>query len=92
MPIKRIAFAVAFILLGAISASAQTDPNLEQGIKPFGAYDSSDTDSISMVNGGLTLNIPLFRYSQRGSKLSLDFSDDVFQSGLDRIQYSGTSN
>ncbi|MGB9335216.1 MAG: hypothetical protein WCB14_09435 [Candidatus Acidiferrales bacterium] len=73
MPIKRIAFAVAFILLGAISASAQTDPNLEQGIKPFGAYDSSDTDSISMVNGGLTLNIPLFRYSQRGSKLSLDF-------------------
>jgi RHS repeat-associated protein len=67
-----VAFAIAIILLFAFAPSsrAQIDPVLEQQ-KPFGAY-SKDFDSISMVNGGLSIHIPLFSYPQRGGKLRLN--------------------
>jgi RHS repeat-associated protein len=49
------------------AVSAQTNPNLEQGFKPYGSYVGSDIDSISMTNYNLTLHIPLFEYPQRGA-------------------------
>jgi hypothetical protein len=59
---------------------AQVDPMLEQGIKPFGGY-SSDFESISMVNGGLTIHIPLFSYPQRGNKITLNLRLNYESSG-----------
>lgn len=48
-------------------ARAQTNPNLENGVVPFGSYDASDFDSIDIHTGNLALHIPLFNYPQRGS-------------------------
>ncbi len=63
---------VITLILGiTVISRAQVDPNLEQGIKPYGAYYGSSFDSVSMVNGGLTIKVPLFSYPQRGSKLTL---------------------
>ena len=49
-----------------LHVGAQTLAGVEQGIKPYGSYEGGKIDSISMVNGSLTLNIPLVSYSQRG--------------------------
>ena len=81
------AFSMAFLFCCS-TVRAQVDPMLEQGTKPFGAY-SSDFDSISMVNGGLTVHIPLFSYPQRGNKLRLNLRLDYESSGW---QVAGTSH
>lgn len=47
---------------------------IEQGIKPYGSYEGGDIDSVSMVNGSVTLHIPLLSYPQRGGKLHVGFS------------------
>jgi len=49
-----------------IPLAAQTNPNFEMGYKPFGTYDESTFDSVSIVNSNLTLHIPLLVYPQRG--------------------------
>jgi RHS repeat-associated protein len=59
-------FLLAFFTLGVQAGFAQTNPNLETGIKPFGSYEETTFDSISNTNGNLTLHIPLFGYPQRG--------------------------
>jgi RHS repeat-associated protein len=46
---------------------AQTNPNLEIGFKPFGAYDDTNFDSVNVATGNLNLHIPLFAYPQRGA-------------------------
>jgi len=61
------------MFLQIMFATAQTLAGLEQGIKPYGSYDGGDIDSISMVNGSLTLNIPIISYPQRGGKLHMGF-------------------
>jgi RHS repeat-associated protein len=66
----RTLVALAFLAFFATGVQAQIDPVLEQQ-KLFGAY-SKDFDSISMVNGGLSIHIPLFSYPQRGGKLRLN--------------------
>ena len=55
-------------------AVAQNLAGLEQGIKPYGSYEGGDIDSVSMVNGSLTLHMPLISYPQRGGKLRVGFS------------------
>ena len=60
-------------LVNSIAANAQDLAGLEQGIKPYGSYHGGDIDSVSMVNGSLTLNIPLISYPQRGGKLHMGF-------------------
>jgi RHS repeat-associated protein len=52
---------------------AQDDPNFETGLKPFGSYHGGNIDTISLLNGDMTLDIPLISYPQRGGKLKLDF-------------------
>jgi RHS repeat-associated protein len=76
---KRFVFSLfqtllCLLLVNVLAASAQDVAGLEQGIKPYGAYDGGDIDSISMVNGNLTLHIPLISFPQRGGKLHLGFS------------------
>jgi RHS repeat-associated protein len=60
-------------MVGAPSLRAQSDPNLEQGIKPYGSYDSSAIDSVNLTNGALMAHIPLVSFPQRGDKLSMGF-------------------
>jgi RHS repeat-associated protein len=57
---------------------AQSDPNLEIGLKPFGAYQMGNIDNVSLGNGSLAVDIPLISYPQRGGKLKLDFSLHYF--------------
>src|SRR3989442_3328590 len=54
----------------AIPTRAQDLPEFEIGLKPFGTYHGGDTDNVSITNGNLTLDIPLFSYPQRGEKLT----------------------
>jgi len=56
-----------FSLLLGFRASAQDNPNLQNGIVPFGTYDGSDFDTVNLHSGNLALHIPLFDYPQRGS-------------------------
>jgi hypothetical protein len=42
-------------------------------MKPFGAYQSGEIDSVNLANGNVILHIPLVSYPQRGSALKLDF-------------------
>jgi len=63
--------ACSFVAI-AVAHAQDPDPTLEQGIKPFGAYNGGNIDSVSMVNGGLTVQFPLFSYPQRGARLTLN--------------------
>jgi RHS repeat-associated protein len=62
----------AFLTTG-ISLWAQSSAEFEV-FKPYGAYHAGEIDTISLVNGALQLNIPLWSYSQRGGKLRMDFA------------------
>src|SRR6202142_181096 len=46
---------------------AQSNPNLEIGLRPYGSYEGGKIDTVSLTNGNLMLHIPLFSYPQRGS-------------------------
>ncbi len=50
---------VAIILVGSLSAVAQTQPNFENGFKPWGSYDGSHLDSVNLMNGNVMLHAPL---------------------------------
>jgi hypothetical protein len=69
----RLPLCLGFALYCASSA-AQVSSGAEQGSKPSGSYDVGDVDSVSMLNGTLSLHIPLISYPQRGGKLHLGFS------------------
>jgi RHS repeat-associated protein len=55
-------------------ASAQVDPNLEQGLKLYGSYHGGDLDLVNVQNGHLTFRAPFYSLPQRGGKLNLSFS------------------
>ena len=57
---------VVFVLCCNSTAFGQSDPNLEQGLKPYGSYHGGDIDVVSMATGNLTVKIPLLSYPQRG--------------------------
>ncbi len=40
-------------------ALAQTTPDLEEGMKPYGDFHGGDIDQVSLSSGKLVLNIPL---------------------------------
>lgn len=70
-------FAWLFLIFGFLLlprlAMAQADPDLQQGLKPYGAYAGGDIDHIDVTNGHLTVQAPLYSLPQRG-KLSFGFS------------------
>jgi len=59
--------ALVSVIVVSSASSAQVNPNLETGFKPFGSYDPSTFDSINIPTGNLVLHIPLFEYPQRGT-------------------------
>ena len=67
---KCAAALALFCWICAIPATAQDLPEFEIGLKPFGTYHGGDIDNVSITNGNLTLDIPLFSYPQRGEKLT----------------------
>lgn len=58
-----------FIIVAAVSTlSGQTQPNLENGWKPYGSYDGSHLDTVNLMNGNLMLHAALTPDTpQRGS-------------------------
>src|SRR5581483_7808438 len=58
--------AVAFSF--PVLAFGQTQPNLENGWKPYGSHDGSNLDTLNHMNGDWRLHAPLFPdFGQRGS-------------------------
>jgi hypothetical protein len=74
IPLNLLILLSSLLALNPIPASAQDLAGLEQGIKPYGAYNGGDIDSISMVNGKLTLHISLISYPRRCGNLHAGFS------------------
>jgi RHS repeat-associated protein len=72
-----VRFAIAFLVLlistAGISRTHAQSASMAPDARPYGTFDGSDIDSISTVNGGLQLNIPLWSVRQRGN-LSLSFA------------------
>jgi YD repeat-containing protein len=73
--VQNLAFTGIFLIIYLLSARvyAQNLADMEQGIKPYGAYEGGNIDSVSMVNGDLTLHIPIISYPQRGGALKVGF-------------------
>ncbi len=70
-PLQKVFFCLALTFSLQNLACAQTQPNIENGFKPYGSYDSTHLDSINLQNGNLILHIPMpFAYPQRGGKLA----------------------
>jgi RHS repeat-associated protein len=65
---------ITFLALFTDGARAQVDPNIEQGIKPYGSYHGGGIDNVGLTNGNLFVKIPLYSLPQRGGKLKLGFS------------------
>jgi RHS repeat-associated protein len=59
--------------LSAPSAHAQDDPMFEAGVKPYGTYNQGTVDTVDLLSGNLTVDIPLMSYPQRGGKLGMNF-------------------
>ncbi len=72
MRAPRAAAAVVLALLAVSSFSAaQSQPNLDNGFKPWGSYDETSIDSVNVMNGNLQIHIPLpFSYGQRGNRIN----------------------
>jgi len=66
-PLIGIFLLLAFVAILPARLVAQSNPNLETGLKPNGSYEGGNIDSISLTNGNLSVHIPLFSYPQRGS-------------------------
>jgi YD repeat-containing protein len=60
---------IGFLLIAALCpiVYGQTNPNIEEGVHPFGSYDATNIDNVNIATGGLTVNIPLFSFPQRGN-------------------------
>jgi RHS repeat-associated protein len=69
---RKSLFSVLVLLTLSCVGVAQTNPNLANGLDPYGSYHGGAIDSVSVVNGGLTLHAPIASYPQRGT-LSVDF-------------------
>src|SRR5713226_5551650 len=73
MKFGKLLAVVAVILAGSVLMLGQTQPNLLNGMPPLGSYDGSSVDTVNLMNGNLTLHIPLpFDYPQRG-KLEIKY-------------------
>jgi YD repeat-containing protein len=60
----------AVIFICSTLSWGQTPPDVENGFKAYGSYDGSNLDSVNLMNGNLTLNIPMpFTYPQRGNNI-----------------------
>jgi RHS repeat-associated protein len=58
--------AVTFLILVTVSTSGQTNPNTDQGMKPYDSFHGGALDSISLTSGNLIVHAPLYSSAQRG--------------------------
>src|SRR5712692_2677282 len=72
MKFGKLLAVVAVILAGSVCAFAQENPNEAQALKPYDSWHGGDLDSVSLINGGLSLHLPLASFPQRGN-LDLGF-------------------
>ena len=70
-------------------ATAQTDPALEAGLKPFGVYQGGDIDVINTSTGKLHVHIPLFSYPQLGGRLHVDYFIDYDSAAYQEVIVQG---
>jgi YD repeat-containing protein len=75
---KRIGIWISVVLMfliatSTISTLGQDLPDVAQGIQPYISYHGGELDQVNLGNGHVTVRIPLFSFSQRGS-LSLSYS------------------
>src|SRR5713101_6402650 len=76
MPLPRPLVPVLFLFFafGPPSVLGQTQPNLENGFKPYGSYDGTHLDTVNLMNGNLQVHIPLPpSYPQRGGRIGRVF-------------------
>src|SRR5258708_4159206 len=65
--LSGLAVLIAMLLGLKTLTFGQTEPNLENGFKPYGTYSGSNIDSVNLMNGNLMLHIPMpFDLPQRG--------------------------
>ena len=64
---RRLALFILVSTLTSVTLFGQVEPNLENGFKPYGSYDTSKVDSVNLLNRNLSLTIPVLHYPQRGS-------------------------
>ena len=72
---------------------AQSNPNEDQGLKPYDTWQGGDLDSISVTSGGLSLHIPLVSFPQRGNldlSFAVRFSNKQWYIKPARYSFTGT--
>lgn len=72
MKIYRLLWLSAFLWV-SITSSAQTSPNLLNGIPPQGSYDASGADTVNLMNGNLVLHIPIPVSTPQRGKLGIQY-------------------
>jgi RHS repeat-associated protein len=76
----------------AVSAYGQSPtPDAQQGLVPYGSFQSGDIDQVNLATGNVFARIPLVSYPQRGGKLKLSFSAVANNKGW-RIYTNPTSH
>jgi hypothetical protein len=63
---KALKVATIIFVTGAL-LWGQSAPNLENGFKSFGSYQSGNLDTVNLQTGNLVIPVPVFSYPQRGS-------------------------
>ncbi|HLJ85999.1 MAG TPA: RHS repeat-associated core domain-containing protein [Candidatus Angelobacter sp.] len=64
---RTVVFGLCLFFITLLPAFSQSEPNLENGFKPYGSFAGNDIDSVNLMNGGMVVHAPLpYRYPQRG--------------------------
>jgi RHS repeat-associated protein len=71
MKLFRWLFVLTTVFVSSLGL-AQTQPNMDDGFKPYGSYDGSSLDSVDLHDGNLLLHAPLIHtFPQRGGRLDI---------------------
>ena len=71
---KSLALSCLFLVaLISKTSIAQVTADIAQGQSPYGVYQVGNIDSVNVVNGNLSLRIPLLNYPEVGQDLRMDF-------------------
>ena len=70
----KLSLVLIVCLLFVPALTAQSSPNLEDGLKPYGSYQGESFATINLQNGALWVQIPMpYTYAQRGGRLKTDY-------------------
>src|SRR6266704_1516336 len=74
LAVLKLVGAVLLTLTAAPLGWGQMPDIPDKGFRPFGSYQLSDIDSVSLTSGNLILHIPIVSYPQRGNMPPLSLS------------------